>query len=126
MTDARPRLANPLLELGSAVAALTLAVVLGAVLLRGGAIHLRHDNTVAFFDSIFLGPLLALAGAWLDTQLRQPLGVLVLALGVLFALDGVFATYLAGLPALVLVLISFFTALMRRKRHAPEGGPADD
>jgi hypothetical protein len=97
-------------------------VVVAAALLLGGAIHLRGDNSVAFFDSVFLGPLLALAGSWLDIRHGQALGILVLALGVLLALDGVFATYFTGLPILALVLVSFLSALMRRKGNAQRSG----
>jgi hypothetical protein len=60
----------------------------------------------------------------LDTRWGQPLGVLVLALGALLALDGVFATYFLGLPLLLLVLVSFISALMRRKMGTPEDGQA--
>jgi hypothetical protein len=105
-------------EMGSAIAALILAFGVAIVLLGGGALRLRANNAAGFFVTVFLGPLLALGGAWLDLRQRQALGVMLLALAALLALDGSFATYFVGLPTFLLVAASFGSALLRRGTQA--------
>lgn len=119
------RLASRRMELGSALLALVLSPGVAALMLAGGPIHLRGSNALAFFDSVFLGPVLALVGAWLDVRRGQPLGLLALGLGVLLTLDGVFATYLLALPLLLLVLLSFASAIVRRRAGGRPPGPHD-
>jgi hypothetical protein len=112
------RLGTAKAEMGSAIAALSLAFGEAIVLLGAGGVRLRADNAAAgFFVAVFLGPLLSLAGAWLDLRQRQSLGVMLLALAALLALDGSFA-YFIGLPTFLLVAASFGSAMLRRGTQA--------
>jgi hypothetical protein len=102
--------------LGTAVASVLLAFPVAAILTFGGAVTLHANNAAAFFNSVFLGPLLVLCGAWLYVRRGQALGVLLSGLGLLFALDGVFATFFGSLPLLLLTIVSFCGALLRWRR----------
>jgi hypothetical protein len=116
LTALRFRLGTTRAEIGSAVAALLLAAAVSLLLLFGGSLRLRPTSVGGAFVAIYLAPLLALVGVWLDVRQRQALGVMVLALAALLALDGVFATYLTGLPTFVAVGLSLAAAILRRKR----------
>jgi hypothetical protein len=107
-------------ELAAAGGALLFAFLVAGILLTSGGVRLRSSNAASFLDSVFLGSVLALVGAWLDVRLRQPLGVLLLALAALLSLDGAIATYFAGLPMFALIAASFVASLLRRRR---QGGP---
>jgi len=102
-------------ELGCAVAAVAMAIVVAAILLAGGAVRLQAGNAGAFFVTVFLGAILSLVGAWLDVRRQEALGLMFLGLGTLLALDGIFATYFVGLPTFLLVAISFGAAIFRRR-----------
>lgn len=117
MIEKQQRLTSPEVEIASAVAAVVLGALAAVLILAFGALHLRGDNGVALFDSTLLGPGLALAGAWLDAKRGQSIGLIVLGLAALLALDGVFATYFLELPAFALVVVSFVAGI-RRKREA--------
>jgi hypothetical protein len=112
---ASQRFRNPALELWLALGAVLLATIAASALLHQGAARPQPSHIAGFFESVLLGPLLALAGAWLDARRGQALGLLLLAFAVLLSLDGAIASYLWGLPAFVLVLLSFGAAILRRR-----------
>lgn len=114
------RFASARLEIGCALAALLIGVVIAAVILASGSLDLKQNNVFAFLDSTLLGPVLALAGAWLDGRRGNSFGLIVLGLAVLLALDGAIATYFLGTPVFLLVCASLAVGIRRQMvaRHS--------
>jgi hypothetical protein len=81
--------------------------------IRGAA--LLHGSIAVLVVSVFLGPILAALGAWLDSRAGQSGGVLLLVLAALLTFDGMIATYFVTTPLFVLVLTSLLAAVLRRK-----------
>ena len=102
------------LELGCAAGALLLGVVIAAIILASGSLSLKQDNLFAFLDSTLLGPVLALAGAWLDGRRGNSFGLILLGLAVLLALDGAIATYFLGVPVFLLVCAALAAGVRRQ------------
>ena len=78
------------IEAWTPVAAVVLSVPVAAVLLLPGAVGLSRVSPISLFISVFLGPLLVLAGTWIGWQLfgrlndrrfRQALAVLLIVSG---------------------------------------------
>lgn len=101
-------------ELSSAALALVLAIPIAALLFFDTPLGRESSGGMAIAESVFLGPLVALVGAWLDARRGQGLGLILLGLGVLLALDGAIATRLLGLPLFALVLASLVAGVARR------------
>jgi len=81
------------------------------LLLASGQVELNRSDAFAFFIAVFLGPLIGLAGAFFDARRGQPLGLLLLALGILLALDGAVSTGLVSPPSLLQILVSLLILL---------------
>jgi hypothetical protein len=105
-------------ELSSALAALLLAVPVGAFLVLGGALHLDRSDAFAFFVAVFLGPLVAFIGALFHAQRRQPLGLLLLALAALLSFDGAVNIGLLGLPMFLLVTVSLIAGIVTWRQRS--------
>jgi hypothetical protein len=110
----RARFMSPRLELGCSVVSLLLGCVIAAGILLSGNLTLKGDNVFAFLDSTLLGPLLALAGVWIDARRGNSFGLIVLGLAALLALDGAIATYFLGLPVFLLVCASLGIGIRRQ------------
>ena len=121
--NALQRLTKSGLELWSAVLALGLALLVGTVLIAAGTVHVRAPTLTGIVVGVFLGPALALAGAWLDVRRGQAIGLLFLVLAALLSLDGAIATYFAGLPVFALVLLSLAAGIARRRQAAGGSAP---
>ena len=107
-------------EAAGALGAVLISPPVAFVLYAGGSLRPGVSGAAGIIVAVFLAPLLAIAGVWLDLRCEQGLGLLLLALAALFAIDGVFATYLVGLPTFLLIGLSFIAALLR-SRHPPSG-----
>src|SRR5689334_19329956 len=84
-------------EAWAPVAAVVLSAAVAAVLLLPRGFGLASVSPFSFFVSVFLGPLIVLAGTWIDIRGKQAVGLMFAGLGVLLAFNGAIATYFLGL-----------------------------